>query len=182
MAAGAENLSVIEGVSPLLQSYLAAISTAIERTRREIAELRQEQETGRTCDELHAVIQGTEQATNTILSTAEAVDILTRGLAKRARDEATRADVLAIQDHMQTIFEACNFQDLSGQRISKVVKTVAFVEERIAEMLRLWFGPGPAAVSKPTPRERNGEAALLNGPALAGTASVSQDAIDAMFP
>lgn len=182
MAAGAQNPSGIGGLPALLQSHLSAISTAIERTRQEIAELRHEHETGRTCDELHAVIQGTEQATNTILSTAEAVDALTRGMAKRARDQAAQSDVMAIQDHMQTIFVACNFQDLTGQRISKVVKTVEFVEERIAEMLRLWSGPATAPASKPASRERVGEAALLNGPALPGTASVSQDAIDAMFP
>lgn len=187
MTHGIPNAPGFEGspalLPALLQSHLAAISTAIERTRQEIADLRHEQEAGRTCDELNAVVQGTEQATDTILSTSEAVDALARGIARRARDDATRADAKAIQDQMQTIFEACNFQDLTGQRISKVVKTIEFVEERIAEMMRLWSGPDAApAAPKPARRERRGEAALLNGPALPGAACVSQDAIDAMFP
>ena len=183
MTHGRLNAPGLEGSSALLQSHLAAISTAIERTRQEIADLRHEQEAGRTCDELNAVVQGTERATDTILSTSEAVDALARGIARRARDDATRGDAKAIQDQMQTIFEACNFQDLTGQRISKVVKTIEFVEERIAEMLRLWSGPDAApAAPKPARRERTGEAELLNGPALPGAACVSQDAIDAMFP
>lgn len=111
-----------------------------------------------------------------------ACDALTRGMAKRTRDPATWADVLAIQDHVPTIFEACNFQDLTGQRISKVVKTVEFGGQRIAEMLRLWCGPCAATVPQLVPRKRTEEEVLLNGPALPGAASVSQDTIDAMFP
>lgn len=183
MALGMPDNPAMEWSPALLQRHLAAISTAIERTRQEIAELRHEQEAGRTCDELNAVVQGTERATNTILSTAEAVDTLTRGMVKRARDRATQADITAIQDHVQTIYETCNFQDLTGQRISKVVRTIEFVEARIGEMLRLWSdSDAPPATLKPARQERTGEAALLNGPALPGAACVSQDTIDAMFP
>ena len=75
---------------------------------------------------------------------------------------------------MQTVFEACNFQDLTGQRISKVVRTVCLVEERVAEMLHLWAGPAGStapvasltpATAKPAGRGRGDEDGLLNGPA-----------------
>ncbi|MGE7416566.1 protein phosphatase CheZ [Methylobacterium tarhaniae] len=158
-----------------------AISEAIARTRREIAELRDEQSAGRTRDELHAVVQGTEHATNTILTASETVDALAGGIARRSGDDATRDDALAIQAQMQTIFEACNFQDLTGQRISKVVRTIVLVEERVDEMLRVWSGPA-SAVAAAKPDRRTGEDALLNGPTLPGDASVSQDTVDAMFP
>lgn len=171
-----------------LQHHLVSISEAIVRTRQEIAELQQEQEAGRACDELQAVVLGTEQATDTILTASETVDSLARGIARRARDDATRADAEAIQRQMQAIFEACNFQDLTGQRISKVVRTIAYVEERVGEMLRLWTGQAGTAVStrpaasKAVGAEPADEQSLLNGPALPGTAAVSQDAVDAMFP
>ncbi|KMO19016.1 protein phosphatase CheZ [Methylobacterium platani] len=169
----------VEEHAALLQRHLVSISDAIARTRHELAELRQEQEIGRACDELNAVVQGTEQATNTILTAAETVDALAGGIARRTRDDAARQDALAIQAQMQSVVEACNFQDLTGQRISKVVRTIGFVEERVGEMLRLWAGPQtPAARAD----RRTGEDALLNGPALPGEASVSQDAVDAMFP
>ena len=176
-------LASLEEGNALLQRHLMSISEAIARTRQEIAELRQEQQAGRTCDELHAVVQGTEQATNTILTASETVDGLARGIVRRSEDGATRADAEAIQEQMQTVFEACNFQDLTGQRISKVVRTIVLVEERVGEMLRLWCGP-TAAVSPaaPGPGRCTGEAALLNGPVLPGDATVSQDAVDAMFP
>ncbi len=169
----------VEEHTALLQRHLVSISDAIVRTRQEIAELRHEQEAGRTRDELNAVVQGTEEATNTILTASETVDALAGRLARRAQDEATREDALAIQAQMQTVFEACNFQDLTGQRISKVVRTIVLVEDRVAEMLRLWAGP--AGTSASVQDRRSEEDALLNGPALPGTAAVSQDAVDAMF-
>lgn len=170
---------MVEEHAALLQRHLVSISDAIVRTRQEIAELRHEQEAGRTRDELLAVVQGTEEATNTILTASETVDALAARLAKRAQDDAAREDALAIQAQMQTVFEACNFQDLTGQRISKVVRTVVLVEERVAEMLRLWTGSD--AAPSPAHDRRSEEDALLNGPALPGAAAVSQDAVDAMF-
>ncbi|WP_298960049.1 protein phosphatase CheZ [uncultured Methylobacterium sp.] len=172
----------LEEHTALLQRHLLSISEAIVRTRQEIADLRHEQEVGRARDELHAVVQGTEQATNAILTASETVEALARGVARRAGDDATRADALAIQAQMQTIFEACNFQDLTGQRISKVVRTIVLVEERVGEMLSLWSGSGAAPPARPAAAPRTGDDALLNGPALPGTAAVCQDAVDAMFP
>lgn len=185
---------LLEEHTALLQRHLLSISEAIVRTRQEIAELRQEQEAGRTRDELHAVVQSTEQATNTILTAAETVDTLARGMARRTKEAATFAEAEAIQAQMQTVFEACNFPDLTGQRISKVVRTVVLVEERVGEMLRLWAGseataasskpapgPKPAAGPRPAARGCGDEDGLLNGPALPGAAAVSQDAVDAMF-
>ncbi|MCJ2032143.1 hypothetical protein MKK50_22515 [Methylobacterium sp. J-043] len=61
------------------------------------------------------------------------------------------------------------------------MRTIEFVEERIVEMVRLWSGSSAAAPTLAR-RERTGKSALLNGPALPGAVSVSQDAIDAMFP
>lgn len=185
----------VEDRTLLLQQHLLSISDAIVRTRQEIADLRQEQEAGRSRDELHAVVASTEQATNTILSAAETVDTLARKIGLRTKDAESRNDVQAIQAQMQTVFEACNFQDLTGQRISKVVRTVVLVEERVAEMLRFWAGPAGSTAhpayttparpkpveAKPAGRGRGDEDGLLNGPALPGSAAVSQDAVDALF-
>ncbi|WP_288584377.1 protein phosphatase CheZ [uncultured Methylobacterium sp.] len=170
---------LVEEQTALLQRHLLTISDAIVRTREEIAELRQEQDAGRARDELQAVVQGTERATNTILGASETVDDLARRIVRGAADEATRGHAAAIQAQMQTVFVACNFQDLTGQRISKVVRTIAFIEDRVAEMLRVW-GAGAAPAAARSDRRR-GEDALLNGPALPDVAAVSQDAVDALF-
>ena len=36
------------------------------------------------------------------------------------------------------IFEACNFQDLTGQRLTKVVNTMKFIEERLNRIIDIW--------------------------------------------
>lgn len=185
MNASMPDMPSIEDHAALLHRHLISISETIARTRQEIAELHQEQEAGRACDELNAVVQGTEHATNTILTASETVDTLARRLARNTQDQATKDDAEAIQAQMQTIFEACNFQDLTGQRISKVVRTVGFVEERVAEMLRLWSGSvasgAQATSTRSKPTRHADQDGLLNGPALPGTAAVSQDAVDALF-
>jgi chemotaxis protein CheZ len=81
------------------------------------------------------------------------------------------------------IFEACNFQDLTGQRIAKVLATLAFVENRVARMLEIWGGreafDGYAAA---TPAGRDIDPPLVSGPKLNGDRGhVSQQEIDAMF-
>ena len=177
-------LPSVEEHTALLHRHLVSISETIVRTRQEIGELRQEQEAGRACDELSAVVQGTEEATNIILTASETVATLAIRLGRHAQDQASRDDAAAIQAQMQTISEACNFQDLTGQRIAKVVRTIGFVEDRVAEMLRLWAGSASssaAAPARPKPTRHTDQDGLLNGPALPGTAAVSQDAVDALF-
>jgi chemotaxis protein CheZ len=79
---------------------------------------------------------------------------------------------------VQRIFEACNFQDLSGQRIAKVMAMLQFIDERIARMMEIWGGAEAfkhlaAAGSEPN---------LLHGPKLAGDSGhVTQDDIDAIL-
>ncbi|WP_289016277.1 protein phosphatase CheZ [uncultured Methylobacterium sp.] len=158
------------------------IAAAIVRTREEITALKQGQEAGRTSDELQAVVAGTEQATHRILAALEIVDELAARIRKQSEDPSSIKTAQDIQSQMQIVFEACNFQDLTGQRISKVVKTMAFIEGRIGEMLRIW-GRANLVTTGASVRacERTGEAALLNGPPLPGEAAVSQANIDALF-
>ena len=80
----------LEERSVLLMQHLLSISDAIVRTRQEIAELRQEQEAGRARDELQDVIEGTEQATNTILTAAETVATLAVRLGGAPRTRRPR--------------------------------------------------------------------------------------------
>jgi chemotaxis protein CheZ len=81
------------------------------------------------------------------------------------------------------IFEACNFQDLTGQRITKVVATLKFIETHIVRMMEIWGGI--EVFQELTPQamaERDGDKKLLNGPKLDGEVGhASQDDIDALF-
>ena len=169
-----------------LKVELDSIYEAIERTKREIATLRyagaQGQEITRVTDELGAIVLGTESATNSILAAAEKIDELSGNLSSRLSggDQEIAREIL---DHVISIFEACNFQDITGQRISKVVNAMRFVEERVHHMIDIWGGlESFKDVETIADSSRQGEAALLNGPALSTDKGVtSQDAIDALF-
>ncbi|MCB5177714.1 protein phosphatase CheZ [Microvirga lenta] len=169
-----------------LKIELHAISEAIQRTKQEIATLHyagaQGREMARVTDELGAVVLGTETATNSILAAAEEVDDLAANLAARLTGE--EGDMARqIGERTVSIFEACNFQDITGQRISKVVSAMRFVEDRVEQMIQIWGGH-ERFKNVPTTKDpsREGDKALLNGPALAADGNGrSQDDIDAYF-
>jgi len=169
-----------------LKVELDTIYEAINRTKREIATLRhagaQGQEITRVTDELGAIVLGTESATNSILAAAERIDDLSSNLSSRltGSDQDIAREIL---DHVISIFEACNFQDITGQRVSKVVNAMRFVEERVHHMIDIWGGlESFKDVETVDASKRQGDEALLNGPALASDKGItSQDAIDALF-
>jgi chemotaxis protein CheZ len=81
-----------------------------------------------------------------------------------------------VQDHVVRIYEACNFQDLSGQRIGKVIEMLMMLEERLVATIERYNNTGEPAQ---TPSPNND---LINGPRLDGASGhASQQDIDAMF-
>ena len=74
--------------------------------------------------ELQAIVAGTEQATQTILQAAEEIDRSRRHAGRALKSEHDQGLAHDIQDRVVQIFEACNFQDLTGQRVAKVVATL----------------------------------------------------------
>lgn len=169
-----------------LKAELDEMYEAITRTKREIATLHHSGFEGeqmlRVTDELDAIVIGTERATESILSAAEMID--ERAGALGAMVSGQPRDLASdISEHVVAVFEACNFQDLTGQRITKVVNTLRFIEERIVRMMEIWGGIDSFAdldVDKmPSP---TGDDTLLNGPALESDNDIaSQDDIDALF-
>ncbi|HYD98939.1 MAG TPA: protein phosphatase CheZ [Alphaproteobacteria bacterium] len=129
--------------------------------------------------ELQAIVRTTEEATQTLLGASEAIQGELDGLMASA-DPETAAAAGRILDSLMSIFEASTFQDITGQRIAKVVKTLQFVEARVHTMVETWGAD--SFLDLPTPYEAPGdeEAKLLNGPQL-GQTGVSQADIDALF-
>jgi chemotaxis protein CheZ len=170
-----------------LKSELDLIQAAITRTKHEIATVHvsgfQGPEMVRVTNELDAVVTGTEQATQCILSSTEEIDQAANMLAAAVKNEHEQGLAHDIQDRVIQIFEACNFQDLTGQRITKVVATLKFIETHIARMMEIWGGVEEFRDAEPEAfAERQGEHKLVNGPGLEGEAGhASQDDIDALF-
>jgi chemotaxis protein CheZ len=148
----------------------------IHNARAEIASLRpkdiQDKYIASATDELDAIVAATESATNQILDTMESIE----GLQGSMEPDAAAKLV----DYITRVYEACNFQDITGQRITKVVKALKHIEERI-EALVSAFGSDlpepPAAAEAPRPIT---DADLLNGPQLDESAQKQAD-IDKLF-
>ena len=170
-----------------LKIELDLIHDAISRTKREIAVLHgttfSGDEMAKVNGELGAVVGGTEQATQQILEAAESIDQAASALAKVDSVDQQRRLADEIQERVVSIFEACNFQDLTGQRINKVMGTMKFIEQHINAMMEIWGGVDAIkAHAPPIIDTREGDDRLLNGPKLDGDAGhASQDDIDAMF-
>jgi chemotaxis protein CheZ len=157
-----------------LYSELRYISAYIQRTRSEISALRpndmMEDRIPSAGAELDAVVKGTADATHIIMNAAEAV------MAADPTDiDAYQAFV---SDKMMEIFEACSFQDITGQRVRKVVDTLSHIESRIERFASV-MGVEDAVVED-SEQDKRKKDLLLNGPALNGP-EVAQDDIDAMF-
>jgi len=170
-----------------LKVELDLIHDAIGRTKREIAVLHgtsfNGEEMARVNGELGAVVGGTEEATQQILEAAESIDQAATALTKVNSPDQQKLLSEEIQEHVVSIFEACNFQDLTGQRIKKVMNTMKFIENHITVMMDIWGGVDAIrAHAPPIVDLREGDARLLNGPKLEDDVGhASQDDIDALF-
>ena len=170
-----------------LKDETDSIQRAINRTKQEIAALHvgtfNSRGKARATQELDAVVDGTERATQQILQAAETIEESANTLSASLKREQEQALAQDIRDHVVRIFEACNFQDISSQRIAKVLATLKFIEDRIAHMMEIWGGSDAlkdytvAALAG-----HDGGDALLNGPKLDGDAGhASQSEVDEMF-
>src|SRR5262249_60709607 len=103
-------------------------------------------------------------------------DECARNLVATLRDDYKRGLAQEIQEQVVQIYEACNFQDLSGQRITKAITTLRLVEAQLARVDEIWGGVEEMA------RRANSVTSLLNGPKLEGDEGhMNQDDIDRIF-
>lgn len=117
-------------------------------------------------DELDAIVDHTAQATNAILESCEMLDEIS--------GELTGEPSVKLQTAVTKIYEACSFQDITGQRITKVVTTLKAIESKIAHIIGT-FGRAAVSEASRTNKPRDPEADLLNGPQLPGNAMDQSD-------
>jgi chemotaxis protein CheZ len=170
-----------------IRAELEIVQKAINRTKEEIAALSLpgggNADINRMTHELGAIIEGTEQATETILSSVEQIDENAGDLLASCRGRNQKDLAADIQEQVVKVYEACNFQDLTGQRIFKVIRAFGFIEKRVEQMMEIWGGIDSfREYEQAVPVNDNDASHLLNGPALKHDAdTVSQDDIDALF-
>jgi len=156
-----------------LHKELTALAEYIDNMRSELAQLRSieisHNHIPSASDELDAVVGETAAATGAIMDACEKIE----GIAGKM--PAAEGDVLA--KAVTSIYEACSFQDITGQRINKVVKTLKNIESKVNEIISAFSGSGQQPQSAADQKESG---SLLNGPQLKGAAT-SQEEIDKLL-
>jgi chemotaxis protein CheZ len=120
-------------------------------------------------DELDAIVAHTAGATDSILEVCETLDRVAGGLSGEA--------AASLQDATTRIYEACSFQDITGQRITKIVATLKTIDAKVAQMLAA-FSSQPHNAPPPRPSVERLPAAseqLTNGPQLPANAMGQTD-------
>lgn len=183
-----------KGEAAALRAELESIRQMIEDTRLHVGALRARTVANAGVEtaagELGAVVSDTEAATHTILNTTEKIEMLAGVLQSETTIEKMRSRADEIALHAQSIYESCNFQDLTGQRIARVCETLDFVSTRVARMVEAWGGADTidAIVARELEalarlRQTEGTHALAQGPRLsdADDGHVDQAEIDSLF-
>ncbi|AJD53603.1 MULTISPECIES: hypothetical protein [Thalassospira] len=128
----------------MLKTEIRALANSIQETKREIAALytAPDDSSGTRINivkgELDSVVAATEDATANILETVEKIDAVAHNIRSAAPDDYTQGLADDIVDLVVKVFESCNFQDLTGQRITKVVNTMKYIEERVTRVIEIW--------------------------------------------
>lgn len=167
----------LTGTEAALLGEVAELGRTIANAKAEIAALRindiSASHIPSATDELDAIVAHTAEATNAILETCETLDTVAGKL------EAAQAPLAGqLQEATTRIYEACSFQDITGQRISKVVATLKTIETKVAQIVAT-FGVPEDSAPAPLPPPSSGDA-LLQGPQLPD-AAMDQSDIDKLL-
>ncbi|MCA3263527.1 MAG: protein phosphatase CheZ [Telmatospirillum sp.] len=169
----------------VLRAELQSMAAHIQAAKNEIASIHNKDakdsiannRINSATSELDQIVASTERATSDILNAAERIMEVAGQLPA---EHAEAGQVLT--DQATEIFTACSFQDITGQRISKVVNTLRYIDQRVNAMVEIWgLDKLPNADAKPDANaDTRPNAHLLNGPAMPGEGR-TQDEIDALL-
>jgi hypothetical protein len=104
-------------------------------------------------------------------------------MAWTLREQGVASEICDLLDANATeVYTACSFQDITGQRTRKVIQVLRYLEDRINAMIGIWGLDGAMAAEAAEKRAVDGDKALLNGPARAGTGLDQADVDMVMGP
>ena len=167
----------LSAVDIKLQRELRDLVSYLKQAKADLASLRsggfEGQSIPAATDELDMVVTMTQDAASQILDCAERITDMASGM--------TEEQAQKLIDISTRIFEASNFQDLTGQRITKVVKVLRHIEERLGAMaLAAGETIDHAKTATGVEVAEPGDADLLHGPSMPGKGN-TQDEIDALL-
>jgi chemotaxis protein CheZ len=164
---------------------IAQMVRVIGRAKIEIASIKhpheQDDRMQMAASELDAIVLATENSTQDVLGASEQIEAYVRqitGLHPDDEELAILGDQIA--NEIIKIFEACNFQDINGQRTNKVIKTIRFIEEKVLALINIWGVDAFLDLPVENQPVAEGDDALMNGPQT-GNEGITQDEINALF-
>jgi len=167
--------------SDFLRKEIENMANYIIRAREELAQMVPNPEEGAPQNinaasmELSEVVAATEAASNSIMDAADVIQQTCAGI----KDEAIRNKLM---DASIKIYDACTFQDITGQRINKAIRTFENLEARVFSLVELFGGKAPEGYTPPkgSMKIERPDEALMSGPQLTGDAPDQSD-IDRLF-
>jgi chemotaxis protein CheZ len=167
-----------------LKRELVGLFGHLNKLRRELASLHggEEHNFVSMSETLDDIVKNTENASNTILESMESIDG-DLGTLRASGDPSVIEVAGRINDRVNEVFEACSFQDLTGQRINRLVKGLTFIEERVNAMIRVWGRDEISKVIdevKQEQTEKTEDQLLLHGPQSESKA-IDQADVDKLF-
>jgi chemotaxis protein CheZ len=168
----------------ILEKNLKSLFSYIQRVRKEIAALNRDADGvdkfATMGEQLDAIVESTQDATDVIMDSLEK-----NGEAVgKLKEVITDKDQIALLDQFannnNAVFEACAFQDLTGQRVTKIIKSVTYVEDRVNTLMEIWGKKELEKIKIESDIELTEDEKLLHGPQLKADA-ISQDEIDKLF-
>ena len=165
----------------VLKKGLIELMSHIQKIKKEIALIKNpDDHFAEISDELDAVIESTEQATSDIMENSENIDDIVNEIKAKIKDENIIKSLDKISENTSNIIVSCSFQDITGQRVTKVIRAMQYVEERINSLIATWGREDIEKIKIEKAEETDEEKKLLNGPALKGQ-GISQAEVDAML-
>jgi len=171
----------LSGTELLAHQELEELVHYIKNARAEISAIQpdsiRDEEIPTANNELEAIVAATEEATGVFLDVAEQLQIMADNIGGEEGE--------ALHEMTTRMYEASNFQDITSQRITRVVGTLSYIEVKVERLSRLIEGQTVApedALSKENlmSRDDRPDADLLHGPDLPEQAN-NQDDIDALL-
>lgn len=131
-------------------------------------------------EQLCDITKITQKAADAIMEAAELSDANISTLRSIVSDNIEADEILnQMTANTQKMFEACTFQDITGQRVSIVKDSLSYIEERINSINQLLDGRLPDSPTLDVD-DKTEDDKLLNGPQLEGE-GLKQSDVDALF-
>ena len=164
------------GEQEMIFQELQQLKKIIEEARQELGAMAPEDIQNKhiptATDELDAVVEATLEATGAIMDSCETIENILPEVSGEAGE--------AIQSEITKIYESCSFQDITGQRITKVVNTLKQIDEKASALLAIVEHKLPGYEKANDDGQDSGTDILLNGPQLPQNA-ITQEDIDKLL-